>query len=201
MLQRRMGWLPGRDTLLVDTRFPPNGPPPTMTATREVFSFGEFELDVAAGELRRKNRRLKLQPQPFKLLLLLVRQGGVLVTREEIRRELWPDGTFVDFDQAVNFSIKQIRDALGDEADRPLYIETVPRRGHRFIAPISSPDKQHSKQTSIPMGATGIRLEKALWTNIAELRMAESRRRRYLVITIAVLATLLAAALILLFVR
>jgi DNA-binding winged helix-turn-helix (wHTH) protein len=75
-----------------------------MTGTREVFTFGDFELDVEVGELRRENRRLKLQPQPFKLLLLLVRKGGALVTRDEIRRELWPDGTFVDFDQAVNFS-------------------------------------------------------------------------------------------------
>ena len=73
-------------------------PPLTMTATREIFCFGEFELDVDAGELRRKDRRLKIQPQPFKLLLLLVRKRGGLVTREEIRRELWPDGTFVDFD-------------------------------------------------------------------------------------------------------
>jgi DNA-binding winged helix-turn-helix (wHTH) protein len=92
-----------------------------MTTTRETFCFGEFELDVDAGELRRKNRRLKLQPQPFKLLLLLVRKAGTLVSRDEIRRELWPDGTFVDFDQSVNFSIKQIRDVLGDDADRTLY--------------------------------------------------------------------------------
>jgi DNA-binding winged helix-turn-helix (wHTH) protein len=168
-----------------------------MTGIREVFSFGEFELDVEAGELRRKNRRLKLQPQPFKLLLLLVKKGGALVTRDEIRRELWPDGTFVDFDQSVNFSIKQIRDALGDDADRPLYIETVPRRGHRFIAPISTPGQQQPRPF-IPMGATGIRLEKALWTNIAELRLAETRRRRYLWLTISVLAVLLTVATILL---
>src|SRR4029078_2037758 len=142
-------------------------PPLTMTATREVFCFGEFELDVDAGELRRKHRRLELQPQPVKLLLLFVGGRGALVAREEIRRELWQDGTFVDFDQAVNFSIKQIRDVLGDEADRPLYIETVPRRGHRFIAPISSPGEQPARPTFFPMGATGIRLEKALWTNIA----------------------------------
>jgi DNA-binding winged helix-turn-helix (wHTH) protein len=171
-----------------------------MTATREVFCFGEFELDVNAGELRRKNRRLKLQPQPFKLLLLLVRKGGALVTRDEIRHELWPDGTFVDFDQSVNFSIKQIRDALGDEADHPLYIETVPRRGHRFIAPISTPGQQ-PPHPFIPMGATGIRLEKALWTNIAELRLAENRRRRYLWLAISVLAALLVVTTILLLVR
>src|SRR4051812_18106070 len=172
-----------------------------MTATREIFCFGEFELDVEAGELRRKHRRLKLQPQPFKLLLLLVRKAGVLVTREEIRGELWPDGTFVDFDQSVNFSIKQIRDALGDEADRPLYVETVPRRGHRFIAPVSTPGQQQPRHTFIPMGATGIRLEKALWANIAELRLAENRRRRQLLIAIAVLTVLLAVATVILLLR
>jgi DNA-binding winged helix-turn-helix (wHTH) protein len=161
-----------------------------MTTTRETFCFGEFELDVDAGELRRKNRRLKLQPQPFKLLLLLVRKAGTLVSRDEIRRELWPDGTFVDFDQSVNFSIKQIRDVLGDDADRPLYIETVPRRGHRFIAPISTPGQAAPRPSFFPMGATGIRLEKALWTNIAELRMAESRRRRYILVTVSVAAVL-----------
>lgn len=161
-----------------------------MTASRETFCFGEFELDVEAGELRRKNRRLKLQPQPFKLLVLLVRKAGTLVSRDEIRRELWPDGTFVDFDQAVNFSVKQVRDVLGDEADRPLYIETVPRRGHRFIAPITKPGQTAARPPIVPMGATGIRLEKALWTNIAELRIAETRRRRYMWVAIAAAAAL-----------
>ena len=163
-----------------------------MTASRETFCFGEFELDVDAGELRRKNRRLKLQPQPFKLLVLLVRKAGALVSREEIRRELWPDGTFVDFDQAVNFSIKQIRDVLGDDADRPLYVATVPRRGHRFIAPISTPGQAPQRPPIFPMGATAVRLEKALWTNIAELRMAENRRRRYLLMTLCVVGGIVA---------
>jgi DNA-binding winged helix-turn-helix (wHTH) protein len=168
-----------------------------MTARRETFCFGDFELDVDAGELRRKDRRVKLQPQPFKLLLLLVRKGGTLVSREEIRRELWPDGTFVDYDQAVNFSIRQIRDALGDDADRPLYIETVPRRGHRFIAPLTNAG-QAPRPPLFPMSATGIRLEKALWTNIAELRMAESRRRRYLWMALCLLAAALMVTVVLL---
>ena len=163
--------------------------------TQETFRFGEFELDVDAGELRRDNRRLKLQPQPFKLLVLLVRRGGRLVTRDEIRGELWPDGTYVDFDQAVNFSIKQIRDVLKDEAERPLYIETVPRRGHRFIAPISSPgaEVQAAPVPGGTGGATNIRLQKALWTNIAELRLAETRRRRYTKVAICAAAAILAA--------
>jgi DNA-binding winged-HTH domains len=159
--------------------------------TPETFRFGEFELAVDAGELRRNNRRLKLQPQPFKLLLLLVRRAGSLVTRDEIRRELWPEGTFVDFDQAVNFSIKQIRDVLGDDAERPLYIETVPRRGHRFIAPISTPGQQ-PRVPVVATGATGMRLEKALWTNIAELRQAETRRRRYTTVAVCAVVALLA---------
>lgn len=159
--------------------------------TPETFRFGEFELDVDAGELRRNSRRLKLQPQPFKLLLLLVRRAGSLVTREEIRGELWPDGTFVDFDQAVNFSIKQIRDVLRDEAERPLYIETVPRRGHRFIAPISTPDLEAQAPASVT-GATGIRLQKALWTNIAELRLAETRRRRNTKMAVCAVVAILA---------
>ena len=149
----------------------------------ETFRFGEFELNVAAGELRRNNRRVKLQPQPFKLLVLLVRRAGNLVSRDDIKGELWPEGTFVDFDQSVNFSIKQIRDVLGDSAERPLYLETVPRRGHRFIAPTVSGHEPHRAAVVLP-GATGVRLEKALWTNIAELRMAETRRRRLTSITL-----------------
>ena len=159
--------------------------------TLETFRFGEFDLDVDAGELRRNNRRLKLQPQPFKLLLLLVRRAGSLVSREEIRAELWPEGTFVDFDQSVNFSIKQIRDVLGDSAERPLYIETVPKRGHRFIAPMTGTPEQTPPVLVVPGGTgTGIRLEKALWTNIAELRIAETRRRRHTTIALAGILTL-----------
>jgi DNA-binding winged helix-turn-helix (wHTH) protein len=162
-----------------------------MAETSETYCFGEFELSVTAGELRRRNRRLKLQPQPFKLLLLLVRRAGNLVSRDDIRKELWPDGTFVDFDQAVNFSIKQIRDVLGDDAEHPLYIETVPKRGHRFIAPMSAPASSHA--IGMPLGATGIRLEKALWTNIAELRLAETRRHRQIRIGIAAAALIVTA--------
>ena len=136
--------------------------------------FGEFELDVADAELRRNGVKLKVQPQPFKLLVLLASRAGTLVTRDEIRQELWPEGTYVDFDQAVNFSVKQVRDVLRDIPDRPLYIETVPKRGYRFIAPVSS-----GTETAAKAGTTTVRLQKALWTNIAELRLAEARRQRY----------------------
>lgn len=171
-----------------------------VSQTPDTFRFGEFELNVDAGELRRNNNRIKLQPQPFKLLVLLVRRAGNLVSREDIRRELWPDGTFVDFDQSVNFSIKQIRDVLGDSAERPLYLETVPKRGHRFIAPTVAGRDTHRAAVILP-GATGIRLEKALWTNIAELRIAESRRRRYTLIALSALAVVVAGVIVFLLVR
>jgi DNA-binding winged helix-turn-helix (wHTH) protein len=166
----------------------------------ETFRFGEFELNVDAGELRRNNRRVKLQPQPFKLLVLLVRRAGSLVSRDDIKRELWPEGTFVDFDQSVNFSIKQIRDVLGDSAERPLYLETVPRRGHRFIAPTVSGREPHRAAVVLP-GATGVRLEKALWTNIAELRLAETRRRRLTSITLGGLIVVVIGVLVFVLLR
>jgi DNA-binding winged helix-turn-helix (wHTH) protein len=160
--------------------------------TTTTFRFGEFELDVKGGELRRNGVRRKLQPQPFKLLVLLLSRAGTLVTREEIRGELWPDGTFVDFDQAVNFAVKQIRDVLRDIPDRPLYIETIPKRGYKFIAPVHTGPLTATDGRR--EGTTTIRLQKALWTNIAELRIAEEKRRRYTLVagllTMALLVTL-----------
>ena len=100
-----------------------------IPASRQIFRFGQFELDADANELRRDGRQVRLQPQPFKLLTLLIRHAGVLVSREEIRAELWPEGTFVDFDQAVNFAVRQVRDAIGDSAERPVYLQTLPKRG------------------------------------------------------------------------
>jgi DNA-binding winged helix-turn-helix (wHTH) protein len=165
---------------------------------QETYRFGQFELDLAAGELRRNAARVRLQPQPFKLLALLVRRGGALVGRDEIRTELWPEGTFVDFDQSVNFAVKQIREVLGDSAERPLYIETVPRRGYRFIAPVDMPPRDVvSPPAAAPApqvpGTTTVRLQKALWSNIAELRLAEERRRRMTYLALAALFTLFGA--------
>lgn len=96
--------------------------------------FGNFEADLKTGELRKNGRPVKLQPQPFKVLALLLERPGELVTREDIHQILWGDDTFVDFERGLNFAINRIREALGDDADRPRYIETLPRRGYRFIA-------------------------------------------------------------------
>jgi DNA-binding winged helix-turn-helix (wHTH) protein len=150
--------------------------------------FGSFELDTAAGELRKDRRAVRLAPQAFKLLALLVIRAGDVVTRDEIRQELWGE-TFVDFDQGLHSLIKQVRAALGDDAERPLYVETVPRRGYRFIAPL-----EHAGASSAlpPRTGTEARLQKALWANIAELRLATARGRRH-----RRLAWLVAAAILL----
>lgn len=105
-------------------------------AEQSSIRFGEFELELRSGELRKDGTPVKLQPQPLKVLALLVANAGRLVTREEIQRAVWESETFVDFEHGLNFCIKQIRTALGDNAQAPLYIETLPRRGYRFIAPV-----------------------------------------------------------------
>lgn len=101
------------------------------------FSFGAFELDVTCGELRKADHLIKLQPQAIRVLILLVQHSGRVVTREEIRANLWRDDTFVDFDRSINFCINQIRSALSDNAENPRLIETLPRRGYRFLVPVT----------------------------------------------------------------
>ena len=101
-------------------------------------TFGPFQLDLDTHELNRSGLAVRLQPQPAKLLALLVEHAGRLVTRDEIRHNVWGPDTFVDFDQSVNFCVRQIRTALHDNADTPCYVETLPRRGYRFIAPVQN---------------------------------------------------------------
>jgi Tol biopolymer transport system component/DNA-binding winged helix-turn-helix (wHTH) protein len=111
------------------------------------YSFGVFVLDPGSGELRRNGARLRLQEQPFQILLKLLEKPGSLVTREELRCRLWPADTFVDFDTGLNSAVKRLREVLGDSADVPRYIETIPRRGYRFIAPLNG------KQPEVAEGA------------------------------------------------
>jgi cholera toxin transcriptional activator len=98
--------------------------------------FGVFEADPQTGELRKQGRRVPLQGQPFDILIMLLERPGQLVSRTEIRERLWPDGTFVDFDHSLNTAVNKIRDVLGDSAASPRFVETLARRGYRFIAPV-----------------------------------------------------------------
>jgi DNA-binding winged helix-turn-helix (wHTH) protein len=104
-----------------------------MSATGPRVRFDPFELDAPNGVLRKNGLKLKLQEQPFQILVTLLERPGEVVSRDELRRRLWPSDTFVDFDHSVNTAINRLRDSLGDVAERPRFIETVPRRGYRFI--------------------------------------------------------------------
>jgi cholera toxin transcriptional activator len=100
--------------------------------------FGVFEVDFAAGELRKNGRRIRLQEQPFQVLSALLQNAGQVVTREELRQRIWPADTFVDFDHSLNTAVNKIREALGDSASSPRFVETLARRGYRFIASVES---------------------------------------------------------------
>jgi cholera toxin transcriptional activator len=105
---------------------------------KRIFRFGAFEADLSTGELRKAGIRLRLQEQPFQVLTLFLERPGELISREEIQKKLWPSGTFVDFDHSLNTIINKIRDALGDSASNPRFVETLAKRGYRFLAPVSS---------------------------------------------------------------
>ena len=105
-------------------------------ARPRLLRFSVFEVDLRTGELRKQGLKVKLQGQPFQVLAMLLERPGELVTREEIREKLWPGDTFIDFEHSVNNSIKRVREALGDDAAAPRFIETLPRHGYRFIAPV-----------------------------------------------------------------
>jgi len=128
-----------------------------------LYRFGVFELEGRSGELRRNGVKLKLQDQPYQVLLKLLEHAGQIVGREELRSALWSDDTFVDFETGLNTTIRRLRETLGDSAENPTYIETVPKRGYRFIAPVK---KQDSASLSAP--AAGV----------AERAVSESSRSR-----------------------
>ena len=101
-------------------------------------TFGEFELDVRAGELRKGGLRIRLQEQPLQILLMLLEHPGEVVTREEVRKRLWPNDTIVEFEHSIGIAIMKLRQALGDDGDTRRYVETLPRRGYRFIFPLET---------------------------------------------------------------
>jgi DNA-binding winged helix-turn-helix (wHTH) protein/TolB-like protein len=112
--------------------------------------FGLFHFDPATGELSREGTPIRLQPQPARVLALLLERPGEIVSREDLRSHVWGNETFVDFERGLNFCIAQIRSALGDSADSPRYVETVPKRGYRFVAPSTSTDNRASGLKSTP---------------------------------------------------
>jgi DNA-binding winged helix-turn-helix (wHTH) protein len=116
-------------------------PEPSADTPRPL-RFATFELDVRSRELCEGTRRIRLQEQPLEILRAMLARPGDVVTRDELQRRLWPDGTFVDFEHSINAAVKRLRAALGDTADNPRFIETLPRRGYRFIAKLDVADER-----------------------------------------------------------
>jgi DNA-binding winged helix-turn-helix (wHTH) protein/TolB-like protein len=121
-------------------------------SARKISRFGGFEFDATSGELRSGDTRVRLEPQPARVLALLVDRAGAVVTRNELHEHVWQADTFVDFDRGLNYCVAQIRAALGDSASSPRFIETLPRRGYRFIAAVSD-----AGETAVPGTGTGAR--------------------------------------------
>src|SRR5579863_4293648 len=108
----------------------------TARQDRRLYRFGLYEADLEQGTLSRQGTPIKLQEQPFRILALLLETPGEVLSREELRKKIWPEGTFVEFDGSLNTALMKLRAALNDNAENPVFIETVPRRGYRFIAPV-----------------------------------------------------------------
>ncbi len=147
--------------------------------------FGAFDVDFRSGELRKHGIRLKLQDQPFQVLALLLERAGDVVSREELRQKLWPADTFVDFDTGLNSAVKKLRDVLSDSADEPRYIETLPRRGYRFIAQVEN--------GHLPAAAAG---EELRLPDAAPGPLAESQSRRRVIVAVSAAAIVIVAAVI-----
>jgi DNA-binding winged helix-turn-helix (wHTH) protein len=130
-------------------------PMPQPSSEARLLRFGVFEVDLTAGELRKNGVRLRLQEQPFQVLTALLENAGRVVTREDLRQKVWPADTFVDFDHSLNTAVNKIREALGDSAASPRFVETLARRGYRFIAPVNGVETLNSNYSSVTAGDTG----------------------------------------------
>src|SRR5664279_335920 len=153
---------------------------------QKIARFGLYEADVQQRVLTKNGLRVRLQDQPFQVLALLLERPGELVTREEIQQRLWPADTYVAFDDGLNTAIKKLRLALGDTADNPRFIKTIPRAGYRFIAPVSLvpvAEKPDAGETA-PLPETGALPEAA---SAPEPQSAEPRRGRRAVLAVALL--------------
>src|SRR6185503_5443835 len=130
--------------------------------------FESFELDTRSRELRKGKNRIRLQEQPFEILRLMLEHPGDVVTREELARKLWPDGTFVDFEHSLNAAVKRLRAALGDDADNPRFVETLPRRGYRFVA--RTPSSEAPPPAPVLARAPRLRLAVLPFSNLGDER-------------------------------
>jgi DNA-binding winged helix-turn-helix (wHTH) protein len=154
-------------------------PEPATTNTR--LRVGEFEVDLRSGELRRNGDKVKLQERPFQILAALLEHPGETVSREDLQRKLWPGDTFVDFEHSINTAVKKLREALGDDAESPRFIETLPRRGYRFVAPVQVVEEERTNsEASATPGSPEFK-------DLKEVHSVNSRRKAVLAGALVVL--------------
>ncbi|HXN98160.1 MAG TPA: transcriptional regulator [Candidatus Acidoferrales bacterium] len=141
--EKNSEWYIGADEALLVTSASPN---------EDILRFDEFELNLRAGELHKSGRKVKLQVLPVRVLAVLLEMAGQVVTREELREKLWPADTFVDFEHSLNTAIAKLRRALNDEAEKPRFIETLPRRGYRFVGSVveNAAARQEFRESTAP---------------------------------------------------
>jgi DNA-binding winged helix-turn-helix (wHTH) protein len=164
-------------------------------ADKRIFRFGVFEADASSGELRKAGMRLRVQEKPFQLLVLLLERPGQVVTREELRQKLWPSDTFVDFDHSLNTIINKIREALDDSAANPRFIETLAKRGYRFLVPVECGSPQSDPASDHPIEQLVVKAspKEAPWrstfqlTDLAELPVASHRYVRILFLLVQIM--------------
>jgi DNA-binding winged helix-turn-helix (wHTH) protein len=130
---------------------------PNIRQQQAMFQFGVYEINTNARELRKHGVKIKLQDQPLEILLLLLASPGEVITRQQIQQQLWPENTFVDFDNAINSAVRKLREALGDTPENPRFIETLARRGYRFVAPVSRPTTHASNPAAMVVDQDQIR--------------------------------------------
>src|SRR5260370_2589406 len=131
--------------------------PENLSSSQRILRFGTFEVNARSGELRKGGVRIKLHGQPFEVLTILLERPGHVVTREELRLRLWPTDTFVNFDHGVKPAITKLAEALGDSADNPPFVATLPRRGYRLLVGVEVPGPATGPQPGLPVGRQGRR--------------------------------------------
>src|SRR5271157_3237189 len=164
---------------------------PDPALVSHLVHFGAFEVDLRSAELRKHGLKLKIQEQPFQVLAMLLEQPGQIVTREELRKKLWPADTFVDFEHGLNAAINKLRRALGDPADNPRFVETLHRRGYRFIAPVVGADGGAYAVAPMPSSATPVA---AMSPSLGETAVRDRRYSRRWKILVPAAVILVAAA-------
>jgi Tol biopolymer transport system component/DNA-binding winged helix-turn-helix (wHTH) protein len=168
---------------------PPNG--------RQRLRFGLFEADLASGELYKHGRLVHVQEQPFRILAMLLERPGEVVSREEVQKKLWPEGTFVDFDESLDTALKKLRQALGDSPQNPIFVETIPRRGYRFIAPVQGAENESGSNEDRSVLQTDHSDEaRTPQAEVVQPALTRSRLRRNVVLALASAAAIAVGAIL-----